>query len=337
MKYTRLGRTNLKVSRIGLGGIPLQRPTEEESIKIIQYAINRGINLLDTSRGYGTSEERIGKAIKGYREDIILITRSWVVEKEIAAEHIETSLKTLNTDYIDIWQFHDIDMDKYQTIMAEGGTLDVARKAQAEGKVIHIGLTSHDINVMKLAISSDIFEVVLFPFNFINSAAETELLKLAEKYDVGFIAMKPFAGGRITNTKLALKYLLQFENVIPIPGVQHVDEVEKNITVLESHSKLNKKDRKEIRNTRKQLGYRFCQWCGYCETVCPQKIPISRIINIKVSWNLWPTDTFIEERKDHINSAEECIDCGACEEMCPYKIPIRKLMKEAVSFYYALV
>ena len=190
---------------------------------------------------------------------------------------------------------------------------------------------------MKLAISSNIFEVVLFPFNFINNAAETELLKLSEKFDVGFIAMKPFAGGRITNTQLALKYLLQFENVIPIPGVQNIDEVDKNISVLEDTSKLDKKDRKEIRVIRKQLGYKFCQWCGYCETVCPQEIPIPQVINIKVSWNLWPTDTFVEDRKDHINLANECIDCGACEEMCPYKIPIRELLKEAISFYNALV
>ncbi|MFX0076900.1 MAG: 4Fe-4S dicluster domain-containing protein, partial [Candidatus Hermodarchaeota archaeon] len=185
-------------------------------------------------------------------------------------------------------------------------------------------------------ISSNIFEVVLFPFNFINDAAETELLKLAEKFDVGFIAMKPFAGGRITNTSLALKYLLQFENVIPIPGIQNINEIDKNLSVLNDNSKLNRKDLKEIHRIRKELGYKFCQWCGYCITVCPQEIPIPRVINIKVSWNLWPTDTFIEDRRDHIQLARECIECGACEEICPYEIPIRSMIKEAISFYNSI-
>ncbi|MFX1389127.1 MAG: aldo/keto reductase [Promethearchaeota archaeon] len=338
MKYIYLGRTNLKVSRIGLGGIPLQRPIEKDAIKLIQHAINSGINLLDTSRGYGTSEERIGKAIKGRREDLIIVTRTWITDNKIASNHLELSLKTLDTDYIDIWQFHNINsMEKYQSVISKEGTYNIAKKALNEGKIHFIGITSHNIDVMKVAIQSNLFDVILFPFNFVNNDAEGDLLKLIKKYDVGFLAMKPFAGGRILNTELALKYLLQFENIVPIPGVEKIEEIDNNINVLNTNSKLRKAEKREIKRIRKSLGFKFCQWCGYCMSVCPQKIYIPGTINLKVAWDLWPQESFIPDRKDDVELAKKCTECGACERICPYNLPIRSMLKEAIIFYNSKV
>jgi len=333
MKYVRLGRTELKVSRIGLGGIPLQRPVERDAIKLIKHAIDSGINLFDTSRGYGTSEERIGKAIKGYREDLILVTRTWITDNKVASEHLELSLKTLDTDYIDIWQFHNVSMENYKIIMSHNGTFDIAKKAQEDGKIHYIGITSHDIEVMKIAIESKIFDVILFPFNFINNDAESELVKLTEKYDIGFMAMKPFAGGRIQNIRLALKYLLNFNNIIPVPGIERIEEIDENINITNGDYTLNRFEKREIRRIRKKLGHKFCQYCEYCISSCLQDIPIPRVINLKVSWDLWPQETFIEDHREQIDLANECIECGACEEKCPYNLEIRKMLKEAISFY----
>jgi len=333
MKYVRLGRTGLKVSRIGLGGIPLQRPSESDAVKLIRHAIDSGINLIDTSRGYGTSEERIGKAIKGYREDVILVTRTWIADNKVASEHLETSLKTLDTDYIDIWQFHNVSKEKYKIIMSQDGTYKIAKKAREDGMIRFIGITGHDIEVMKTAVKTEMFDVILYPFNFVNNDAESELVKLAEKHNVGFMAMKPFAGGRIKNIRLALKYLLNFDNIIPVPGVERIEEVDENISITNTDYTLKKSEKREIRGIRKKLGQKFCQYCEYCISSCPQEIPIPRVINLKISWELWPQENFIEDRKEMVERAKECLECGACEEQCPYQLDIRHKLKEAISFY----
>jgi predicted aldo/keto reductase-like oxidoreductase len=333
MRKIRLGRTNLKVSQVGIGGIPLQRPSEKDAIELVRYAIDNDINIIDTSVGYGNSEERIGKALVGRRDDVTLITRTGVTDKKRAAEHIEKSLKNLQTDFIDIYELHNFSTDKkYQAALAEGGIMEAVYEAQDKGKIGHIGFTSHCIKTMKTAVKSELFDVILFPFNFVNNEAAEELVPLTKKFDIGFTAMKPFAGGRLDDVNLVMKYLLQFDNVVPVPGVEKKEEIDQILAVVNGEWELNTEENQKIEGIRKELGDPFCQWCGYCEPVCPQEIGIPLIMNAEGMWRLWPHDTMVKRYTDWVKDAKTCTDCGACEEECPYNLPIRDLMTKGIEF-----
>jgi predicted aldo/keto reductase-like oxidoreductase len=338
MKTTRLGRTDIEVSRIGIGGIPIQRPPEEKAIEVIKHALDLGINLIDTSLAYGTSEERIGKAILGRREEITLITKTWTTDRNEAMMNLESSLKNFHTKYIDVWELHNVStMEKYQAILAEGGSLEAVKEARETGKTKFIGISSHNIEIMKSALESEIFDVILFPFNFVNNEAANTLVPMAKKLDIGFTAMKPFAGGRLRDANLVMKYLLQFDNVIPVPGVEKKEEVEELVDIVEGRTELTKDDENKIENIKKELGTHFCQYCGYCMPTCPQELYIPVVINLRISWELWPQETFKERYEDLIKTAKTCTECGICEEKCPYSLPIREKIQEGIEFYESIV
>jgi len=208
MKKTKLGRSGLEVSRVGMGGIPIQRPLLEEAVRVINHALDRGINFIDTSIGYEDSEIRIGEAIASQRDDVILATKGSWRDKATSEGHIDSSLKRLNTDHIDLWQFHNIrDPEAYGRAISPGGSIEAAREALNEGKILHLGFSTHNLDVALKGVESDLFETVQFPFNFIAREAAEELIPLARKYDVGFIGMKPFAGGNITDARFAIGYV----------------------------------------------------------------------------------------------------------------------------------
>jgi aryl-alcohol dehydrogenase-like predicted oxidoreductase len=226
MKTVVLGKTGLEVSRIGMGGIPIQRPPLREAITVIQHTLNLGINFIDTALAYGDSENRFGKAIAGRREEVIIATKGGWGDKKTTAKHITWSLQRLNTDYIDLWQFHGVStLEGYEKVTS-GSVLKAAQDALHAGKIRHLGLTGHNIDVALRAVSSGLFETIQFPFNFISHEAADELVSLAREYDVGFIGMKPFAGGNITDAHLAIKYVLQFDTVVPDPGIEKIEEIE---------------------------------------------------------------------------------------------------------------
>ena len=333
LKQVRLGRTDLKVSQIGLGGIPVQRPSEAEAIKVIKYALDQGINIIDTSRHYGTSEERIGKAIKGRRDEVTLITRTGWMDGIRAQSNLYQSLETLQTDNIDIWEFHNVGKEKYEALFKAGNAFDVAKKAQAEGKINYIGLTSHCFETMEKAIKSELFDVVLFPFNFVNNEAADTLVPLAKKLDIGFTSMKPFAGGRLDNASLVMKFLLQHDNIIPVPGFEKIEEIEEVIRIAEGDYKLSSEELTQIGSIRSTLGKKFCQWCGYCMPTCPQEINIPGVINLKVTYKLWPQSTFIANKQEAVTKAEGCLDCKICESKCPYGLECVSLLKKGVNFF----
>jgi len=334
MKRIRLGRTNLQVSRVGIGGIPILRPPEKQAIEVVKHALDKGINLFDTATAYGDGEKRIGKALVGRREDVILITRTLSVNKKVARKHLKKSLENLQTDYIDVWQFHNIStIEKYEKLMAKGSALEVANEAKKKGKIRFMGITSHNLEVMTKAVESELFDVILFPFNFVNNEPADNLVSLTKKLDIGFIAMKPFAGSRLSNANLVMKYLLQFDNVIPIPGVDKKEQIDEIVDIVNGSLEITKKEKQQMEKIRKELGTRFCQWCGYCMPVCPQKIYIPDVINIEVFWNVGSHAGFESSKKKNIEIARTCIECGKCEENCPYNLPIRKMLVEAIKFY----
>jgi aryl-alcohol dehydrogenase-like predicted oxidoreductase len=334
MKTVRLGRTNLEVSRVGMGGIPLQRPTEDEAIKVVHRALELGINFIDTAAGYGESEERIGKALVGRRDQVIIATKSGKSGKAEATAELERSLKRLQTDVIDIWQLHNISTAaKYAQVTSPGGSLEAAQEALQAGKIRHIGLSSHNLDVAMEAVKSGLFEVIQFPFNYVTREPADELIPLARELDVGFIGMKPFAGGLLGDANLSIKYVLQFDSVVPDPGIQTVEEIEEIVSIVESGDwALTAQELQEIEARRAELGTQFCRQCGYCQP-CPEGISISMVMITQGMWKLWPRETFLDWMGRVTDKARNCAQCGECETKCPYQLPIREMITENIAFY----
>ena len=337
MKTVRLGKTDLMVSRIGIGGIPIVRPPENEAIKVIQRALDLGVNFIDTAWRYHPSEERIGKAIAGRREQVIIATKTATRDKgdkakATALEQLEMSLKDLKTDYIDLWQFHGINtFEEYEQVLRPGEAMEAAQEALQAGKIRHIGISGHSMEVALKAVSSGLFEAIQFPFNFVNNDAADELVPLAREHDVGFIAMKPLAGGQLRDANLAIKYLLQFDNVVPDPGIQKIEEIEEIADIVNSGSwELTPQEWQEIGAIRARLGRRFCQWCRYC-LPCPQGVDIPSLMNVHCVDNYGAG--FISRMAEAVESAKNCVQCGECEEKCPFHLPIREMIVENVEFF----
>jgi predicted aldo/keto reductase-like oxidoreductase len=313
-----------------MGGIPLTRPTEDESIRLIRHALDLGINFIDTAYGYGDglSEERIGKAIAGRRDRVIVTTKGWT------EEHLETSLRRLGVETIDLWQFHGISsFDGLEEVLGSG--MAWAREAVRAGKVRHIGFSSHSLAAAQKAVASGAFETVQFPLNFVSNEAVDELLPLAREHDVGFIAMKPFAGGRIRRANLAIKYLLQFDGVVPDPGVEKAEEIEEIVGIVDGGEwGLSPEEQREIEQVRDRVGARFCRQCEYCMP-CPQGVYICGVLYLEILHGLWPRDWYFSWRyvTHSVESAANCIECGECESKCPYQLPIREMIAENLAFY----
>ena len=336
MKMVRLGKTGLNVSRVGIGGIPIQRPSEDVAQMVIQKAIDLGVNFIDTSIGYGDSEIRIGKAIAGKREDVILATKGTWRNKEETAQHIDYSLQRLQTNYIDIWQFHNIStIEGFEQVIDKAGSYKAAQEALESGKIRHIGFSTHSLDVALRGVSSGMFETVQFPFNFISSEAVDELVPSAREHDVGFIGMKPFAGGQILKANLAIKYVLQFGNVVPDPGVQSIKEIEEIVDIVNGSWELNDEENQQIEVIKSELGTRFCRQCGYC-LPCAQGVQIPMILIANIMWKLWPVELIKSENwwySKAMESAQNCIKCKECEDKCPYHLPIPEMIDEKYSFH----
>jgi predicted aldo/keto reductase-like oxidoreductase len=334
MKTIRLGKTGLEVSRVGFGGIPIQRLSEAEAIQVVQRCLDLGVTFLDTANAYTTSEERIGKAIAGRREQVVIATKTGARDRATAQEHLELSLKRLNTDYIDLWQFHNVSsFEAYEQVLDPDGAMEAAREALRAGVIRHIGITSHSMDVALKAVPSGHFETLQFPFNFVTNEAAAELIPLAQEHDVGFIAMKPMAGGMLDNAVLAIKYLLQFDNVVPDPGIERVEEIEEIASIVQGPWELTSQEWQEIERIRAEVGTRFCRRCGYCQP-CPQGVSIILMVNLRSFWKRFPAEPFSTGWiAEAVESAENCIECGECEEKCPYELPIREMLAENMAFY----
>lgn len=334
MKTARLGKTELCVSRIGFGGIPIQRLSEDEAIKVVQRCLDVGVTFIDTANGYTTSEECIGKAIAGRRDQVILATKSGARDKDTSREHLELSLKRLNTDYIDLWQFHGVSTpEAYEEVLGPDGAMETAQQALQEGKIRHIGVTSHSLDMAVKMVPSGHFETMQFPFNFVTDEALDELLPLCQKHDVGFIAMKPFAGGMLDNAALAIKWQLQFDFAIPDPGIEKVEEIEEIVKIVEGSWELLPHEQEEIERIRAKVGTRFCRRCQYC-LPCPQDIKLPLMMNLPSLWKRFSPELLHSPRfAKMIETAKTCTKCGECEERCPYKLPIREMLVENIAFY----
>jgi predicted aldo/keto reductase-like oxidoreductase len=336
MKKIRLGKTELMVSRVGMGGIPITRPPLDEAIEIVNHALDLGVNFIDTAIGYSTSEERIGEAIEDRREEVILTTKAWGNTRELAEEQLETSLRRLRTDYLDLWQFHGINSyEKYDEIMAPGGAYEAALEALKDGRVRHIGFSSHNLRVSLDMVKTGHFETVQFPFNFISREPAEELIPLAKQLDVGFIGMKPFAGGMIKDANLAIKYVLQYDNVVPDPGIEKHSDISEIAEIIKGSLELSQSERDEIESIYTRTGNRFCRQCEYCGP-CPNGVIIHGLMYLQHLYELWPPERFFTWGYvlNSVKSGHKCTECGLCEPKCPYNLPIREMIKEKLAYYH---
>ncbi|KZL93298.1 aldo/keto reductase [Clostridium magnum] len=334
MNYKELGSTGLKVSVIGFGGIPIQRIDDKDAKKVITSAEEKGINFIDTARGYSISEEYIGKALEGRREKWIIATKSMSRDRESMKKDVKISLSNLKTDYIDLYQFHNIKtMEEYNKVLSEDGAYNALVQYKNEGKIRHIGITSHSLDILKIAIESGKFETIMYPYNIVENQAE-ELFKRAKELNIGVIAMKPMAGGALIDGTLALKYILQNENVTcAIPGMGTIEEVEENSNLGSNMSVLNEEEKAKVKKISEELGTEFCRRCGYCAP-CSKGIDIPSVFLFQGYKERYNLEQWAEERYAAMkHKAEECIECGVCEERCPYNLPIRSMLKNAEKIF----
>ena len=334
MKKIRLGKTGLMVTQIGFGGIPIQRLSEEDAIAVVKRCLDLGVNYIDTANAYSTSEERIGKAITGRREGLIIATKTTARDREGVERHLKLSLERLGVSTIDLYQFHGVsNFDVYEKIIDPKGPLEVVQEAKKAGVIKHIGVTSHVKDVALEAVKTDLFESLMFPFNFVACEPALELLEPCREHDVGFIAMKPMGGGQLDNASLAFKYLRQYPDAVCLVGIERPSEIEEFVQFTNGSASLTEAEQVEIQRIIDEVGTTFCRRCDYCKP-CTEEIPISTVMIVKSLWKrMPPSRVFVGGTADAMEKAESCTQCGDCEERCPYNLPIRDMIEEHLAFF----
>ncbi len=328
MEKRRLGRTGLMATPISFGALPMQRCTMEEAGAVLIAALDAGINFFDSARAYTDSEAKIGRYIAGRRSEFVLATKSMGRTKEAMAKDIDTSLATMKTEYIDIYQMHNVKNElEWEAVMAPDGALAALKEAQAAGKIHHIGITSHNVDMLIRAVKTGEFSTIQVPFNCVEQKAMQDLFPLARAHDVGMIVMKPLGGGLIDQVDLALRFVLQEEEVVAIPGMDRVEHVKENLAASQNFRPLTPAETDKLAELAAELGSNFCRRCGYCMP-CVAGIDIPQMFIFYLQYNRYGLKTAIPERyKGQAVKASACIDCGECEARCPYNLPIRERMK----------
>ena len=331
MQRFTLGRTGLEISRTGFGALPIQRVSFEEAGRLLNRALDGGINYIDTARGYTDSEEKIGRAISHRRGEFTIATKTHAKTAKEFNEHLETSLRLLNTDCIDVYQFHNPGFVPRPG--GEDGLYDAAVKAREAGKIRFISITNHSIERAFEAVESGLFDTLQYPFNHLATDREIELVNLCKQKNVGFICMKALSGGLITNAKVPFAWLSRFDNIVPIWGIQHMWELEEILGFSENPPVLDDAMNAEIEKDRRELAGAFCRSCGYCMP-CPVGIPINNANRMKQllersPWQSWVTP----EWQAAMARVDDCIHCGQCAKKCPYGLKPFETMPGQLKFY----
>jgi predicted aldo/keto reductase-like oxidoreductase len=333
LNTVKLGETDLEISEVGFGGIPIIPLPTNEAVSIVRYCFDLGITFFDTANMYLTSEEKIGTALQTVRDKAVIASKTTQRDANGAAAHIDTSLKQLKTDWIDIYQFHNVsNQEALQQILAPQGAYEAVSKARDAGKIRFIGISSHSIQTAMEALKTGLFQTLQFPFNFIENDPLNELFPLARQTNVGIIAMKPLGGGLLERADLCFGFLKQHPYVVPIPGMSAKKEADEIIELYRHPKPQTKSDLKEMKNIETVLGEKFCHRCEYCMP-CEQGVQIPSVLIFQaVAKRLSPEGVSAWLGKA-MQSVAECIECGQCEEKCPYNLPIADLLKENLALF----
>lgn len=326
-----LGRTNIKVNKNGFGALPIQRVSKEDASKILMKAYENGINFYDTARYYSDSEEKIGYSLNEVRWNIIIATKTGAATANNFWTDLETSLSLLKTDHIDIYQFHNPSFCPKPGDQSE--LYEAMLKAREQGKIRFIGITNHRLDIAMEAISSGLYDTVQFPFSYLSSNKELELVNKCKEKNIGFIAMKALAGGLIVNSAAAYAYLNQFENVLPIWGIQKENELDEFILHMKNIPEMSDQIAKIIENDRAVLDGEFCRGCGYCMP-CPADIVINWCARMSLLIRRSPSAGHLNEKtQEMMKKIDGCLHCGECVKKCPYEINTPSLLEKNYKDY----
>lgn len=331
MQMVTLGKTGLTVSKNGFGALPIQRISKKDAVYLLQKAFYNGINYFDTARMYTDSEEKMGAAFSYTRDKIMISTKTGAQNAEGFWKELETSLRELQTDYIDIYQFHNPAFCPKPG--DESGLYDAIVEAKKQGKIRHIGITNHRLSVAKEAIESGLYETMQFPFSYLAGEPEMEIVDMCRKENMGFIAMKGLSGGLITNSALAYAYMAQFEHVAPIWGVQRENELDEFLSYNENPPVMTAEREAEIARERQELAGDFCRGCGYCMP-CPVGIEINNSARMSLLLRRSPKEGYLEkEWQEKMKKIEDCLHCGKCKSKCPYGLDTPALLAKNYEDY----
>ena len=337
MEKIRFGKTELMVSKVALGGIPIMRLAKTDAAQLVREAISLGINFIDTATGYADSEEKVGEGIKGIkREELILATKSPADDKKTFIEHVDLSLKRLGVDYIDIYQLHNVSSPaRRDAVFAPGGAMEGLEDAVKAGKVRFPGFSSHSVPMAVEIMKSCTFAMVQLPFNFIDYEAAAEAIPLADKLDMGFLAMKPMGGGLLEDAGLSFRFLGSYGTIVPDPGVEKIEELREIIEIVKKNEALSEKDKKQMEHLKAELGPSWCHRCDYCQP-CPQNIAISMALNVKSIFKRMTAERARSFAGPPVEKARTCLECGDCVKRCPYNLDVPSLLKESIRAWESL-
>ena len=331
MVNVRLGSTRITVNKNGFGALPIQRVSMEEAIRLLHRAFDGGIRFYDTARLYTDSEEKLGQAFPDRRSRIFLASKTGAVTAEGFWKDLETTLKNLKTDYLDIYQFHNPDFCPKPG--DESGLYDAALEARKKGMILHIGITNHRLNVAQEAIDSGLYETLQFPFCYLSGEPELKLLEGCKKQDMGFLSMKALSGGLITNAAAAFAFQAQFPETLPLWGIQREEELEQFLSFVDNPPSMNEELSAVIEKDRKELLGEFCRGCGYCMP-CPAGIEINNCARMSLLLRRAPSAGYLTPQwQEKMQKIENCKHCDSCKKKCPYGLDTPKLLKKNYEDY----
>ena len=331
MATVTLGRTGITVDKNGFGALPIQRVPEAEAVSILQKAYEGGIRFFDTARVYSDSEKKLGLALHAVRGEVFIATKTPALNAGGFRKDLETSLTLLQTDYVDLLQFHN---PSFCPKPGDGtGLYEAILEAKAQGKVRFIGITNHRLPVAVEAVESGLYDVLQFPFSYLADGKDLDLVNLCREKDVGFIAMKALSGGLITNSAAAYAYLAQFNNVLPIWGIQRESELDEFLSYRRAEPVMTGEIKALIEKDRKELAGDFCRGCGYC-LPCPAEIDIPNSARISLLLRRAPSAQFLtEEYQKLMGRIQDCVHCNHCADHCPYGLNTPELLRKNFEDY----
>ena len=331
MSMVTLGSTGICVNKNGFGALPVQRVTKEDAVYLLRKAYDGGIRFFDTARAYSDSEEKLGAAFEGMREKVFISTKTMAKDVEGFWKDLETSLSLLKTDYIDIYQFHN---PSFCPKPGDGtGLYEAMLEAKAQGKIRHIGITNHRMSVAEEIIESGLYETLQFPFSYLSGEPDLELVRRCREQDMGFIAMKALSGGLITNAKAAYAFMLPYDHVLPIWGIQRELELDEFLECGRSAPELDGELTEVIEHDRAELGGEFCRGCGYCMP-CPAGIEINDCARMSLLIRRSPSASHLTEKaRERMKKIEDCLHCGQCSAKCPYGLDTPALLEKNYEDY----
>lgn len=331
MQMVTLGSTGIQVVQNGFGALPIQRDSKEVAVKIVRRAYEGGMRFFDTARAYSDSEEKVGEALNDVRDNLYIATKTMAQTPEEFWKQLETSLQLLKTDYIDIYQFHCANQ-----VYAPGdgtGMYECMLEAKAQGKIRHIGITAHKIQIAFDAVESGLYETLQYPFSYLAAEREKELVAKCKEKNVGFIAMKGLAGGLINKSEAAMAFMTQYENVLPIWGIQRETELEEWLSYMDHTPAMTGEIKEYIEREQKELSGEFCRGCGYCMP-CPKGIMINQCARMSLMLRRAPSASWLSENMQaEMKKIETCINCRKCVSKCPYSLNTPELLKKNYEDY----